>query len=388
MKNKKSAMVIGFFLLTVGLLSLFFFVPSLKEKISVFTTEETLPSCTSVQALESIQAVKTLSAEIWDITEAETLHEKANADGFLESVTCLGVAMTSIGKVPIEYKFYFQTGISGKRERYLDVKGIRRSDYEALRNATEETQISKEEDDARFAEPFINTNFSKTVSANDGKVIYIDSFVPKEMAFKDPVGFSVNCESVDDCAGYEYLVTFSENSDSIFEYDHSSDGYRIKGYWAVNANTAMNQGVVSSMLRGIAIEDAREVKTKKVLQENIGSPKCDSTNVINTAKKQQNKVFTQVFGAMINVVDISKAMETGLSADKNIHFCEADAVFMSGGRRMSQKIAYKFYHNDQGKLIVEPNLGGEGPNSRDRDCNRTCQQQRANTDAVLKAIAE
>lgn len=118
----------------------------------------------------------------------------------------------------------------------------------------------------RLDETLVRDCFSNFISENDGKIVYIDAFIPKEIAYGDDnISFRYDCEYEYGCAGDEYLIRAPEESDTMYQYISRLEEYHIKGYWTIMANTALNQGIWSNVLSGIAIEDIYSS------QDNIGN---------------------------------------------------------------------------------------------------------------------
>lgn len=104
--------------------------------------------------------------------------------------------------------------------------------------------------------------FAIFISVNDGQIVYIDAYIPMgEVYEEDSFSFSYECEYGSGCGGNEYLVHDYEGFDSIYEYNGWTREHHIKGYWAVKANTAVNQGFSSNILSGIATEKVNIIQT-------------------------------------------------------------------------------------------------------------------------------
>lgn len=106
--------------------------------------------------------------------------------------------------------------------------------------------------------------FSKFISDNDGKVVYIDTFIPVALTFSsdDREGFTTHIECGEDygCPGDEYIINLPDNVDAIYQYVPRLEQYHIKGHWSVIANTALNQGISSNTLRGVGNESVMKLK--------------------------------------------------------------------------------------------------------------------------------
>lgn len=120
--------------------------------------------------------------------------------------------------------------------------------------------ISEHDNEVVFLDVYITSN---SLNAEDRRnsVYVCDMSSVNNQCNENMFTLLFDCDEVDyggvqpPCLGINYRLNKSEDSNNLFSY--AQGNYYLKGYWSVRANPGMWQGIMSTTLTPVDVQDAR-----------------------------------------------------------------------------------------------------------------------------------